>query len=97
MWNLFDALALFYTVGGGCPAFPPMQSSAVVRPVSISSEKPDFASQRPGFFRVRPIHWRFVMLSKRKSSGNPKRTEHGEADLGQKEAELEKTRADWSR
>jgi hypothetical protein len=34
------------------------------------------------------------MLSKRKSSGNLKRTEHAEADLGQKEAELEKTEAE---
>lgn len=53
----------------------------------------DFASQRPGLLQGCP-NWRLFMIGKRKTPDKTRSASRLNADLGQKEAEREKTQAE---
>ena len=67
----------------------PPTSSAGVRLEHCSGEARNLASQRPGF--LMPCLEIVQMVGKHKSSGKTKRVARSEANLGQKDAELQKT------
>jgi len=57
----------------------------------LLGEARDFASQRPGLFQPLGV---IQMIGKRKKLHKTKRESHLNADLGQKEAGIEKTQAE---
>ena len=87
----FDEVRLFRRSAAVVPR-PPLRVQLAFGLSTARGEARNLASQRPGF--LMPCLEIVQMVGKHKLSGKTKRVARSEANLGQKDAELQKTQAE---